>query len=283
MPIEARPWIELQVRTMVEDVWAEIEHVQGISQGKRTSFAVRSQFRILSSMLQAIDEHFNFLSEELSRFQEEVTYTDADPLNAENLPAVLSELGIGCAQREIDGMLKLLTSRGVERVGDLLRIASIDKIKHVKNMYPLGGGPRATELRSRGEPHAIIDVPDEDVAGRIVSHLSYLKRLGCTEGKSPEMKRPDLLRPSIGTGMSPVIERRRYRVNGKCAVFEVGFHRLDDRCDYVLNPHSGDLKLLLPSLPAYADGNEFVQVGNSPRHLNTRSMSCTAFARLAHA
>ena len=29
LPLEQRPWFELQVRTMVEDVWGEIEHILG--------------------------------------------------------------------------------------------------------------------------------------------------------------------------------------------------------------------------------------------------------------
>ena len=48
VPAEDRPWFELQLRTMVEDVWGEIEHVLGYKPAKRTSLAVRKQFKILS-------------------------------------------------------------------------------------------------------------------------------------------------------------------------------------------------------------------------------------------
>jgi putative GTP pyrophosphokinase len=93
------PWFELQLRTLCEDLWGEIEHVLGYKPGKHTSFAVRKQFRIISRTLEAIDDHFNFLFEELSRFQQEVSIDDRDTLNAENLPGVLREMGIGCAQK----------------------------------------------------------------------------------------------------------------------------------------------------------------------------------------
>jgi len=69
----------------------------------------------------------------LLRYQDEVEIEPADPLNAENLPAVLVECGSGCAQREIDGLLKLLVSRGIHTVGDLQVAAEgnvLDVIRH---------------------------------------------------------------------------------------------------------------------------------------------------------
>jgi putative GTP pyrophosphokinase len=135
-----RPWWELQVRTLLEDVWAEIEHILGYKPNKRTSFAVRKQFQIISRELIGVDEHFNFLYEELSRFQEEVIFKDADPLNAENLPPVLDELGLGCAQREIDGLLKVLASRGVHAVGSLRLVATSRRLETIRHTYTAEAG-----------------------------------------------------------------------------------------------------------------------------------------------
>jgi putative GTP pyrophosphokinase len=132
---EDRPWFELQVRTLAENVWGEIEHILGYKPDKRTSFAVKKQFQIISSQLIAIDEHFNLLFEELSRFQQEVTYRDNDFLNAENLPAVLNDIGVGCAQREINGLLKLLNSRRIENVNMLNDIATPQNIDIIRNTY----------------------------------------------------------------------------------------------------------------------------------------------------
>ncbi|HXO43400.1 MAG TPA: hypothetical protein VN999_18265 [Thermoanaerobaculia bacterium] len=134
-PTPQRPWFEIQVRTLAEHLWGEIEHVLGYKPNKRTSFAVRRQFQIIGSQLSSIDDHFNLLFEELSRFQEEVQYHDADPLNAENIPAILSEIGAGCAQREIDGLLKLLNSRGIETVGSLREIATAKHLDTIRNIY----------------------------------------------------------------------------------------------------------------------------------------------------
>lgn len=135
VPKEQRPWIELQIRTLTEDTWAEIEHLLGYKPDKKTSFAVKRQFQILSRQLESIDEHFNFLFEELSRFQEEVLIRDSDPLNAENFPAVMSELGISCAQREVDSLLKILVSRSIFRVGELRQCASPDRHEIVMEVY----------------------------------------------------------------------------------------------------------------------------------------------------
>ncbi|AGA91052.1 hypothetical protein Thimo_2310 [Thioflavicoccus mobilis 8321] len=130
-----RPCVEIQVRTLAEDIWGEVEHLLGYKPNKKTSFAVRKQFEIIASQLAAIDEHFNFLYDELLRFQEEVEIADEDPLNAENLPAVLAEVGTGCAQREIDGLLKLLVSRSIRTIRDLRTAAAGNVVEVIRHTY----------------------------------------------------------------------------------------------------------------------------------------------------
>ena len=143
---EQRPWFELQLRTLAEDTWGEIEHILGYKPDKRTSLAVREQFRIISNLLSTIDEHFDFLSSELTRFQEEATFDDNDLLNAENLPPVLHSIGLGCAQKEIDGLLKLLFSRGIEKVRDLFSVALTRRVEMIRNTYITKEGSPATNF-----------------------------------------------------------------------------------------------------------------------------------------
>lgn len=157
-----RPWFELQVRTLVEDVWSEIEHVLGYKPDKRTSFAVKRQFRIIASELTAIDEHFNLLFQELSRFQQEGTFRDSDPLNAENLPPVLSELGIGCAQGEIDGQLKLLASRGIQVIGQLRENATARHLDLIRKTYREYRDRPATDFETVAGVAAIRGLDDDD-------------------------------------------------------------------------------------------------------------------------
>jgi putative GTP pyrophosphokinase len=135
LPRKDRPWIELQVRTLAEDIWACVEHIIGYKPHKRTSFPVTKQFQILSRQLAAIDEHFNFLFEELSRFQREGKFTGSDPLNPENLPQVVSEFGIRCAQSEIDGLLRLLNSRGLSKVAQLRKAGTRQRVQRILSIY----------------------------------------------------------------------------------------------------------------------------------------------------
>jgi putative GTP pyrophosphokinase len=137
VPLEERPWFELQVRTLTEDIWGEIEHVLGYKPNKGTTSSVQQQFRIISKSLGAIDEHFNHLYEELTRFQGNTDYNEADKLNAENLPPTLALAGLGCAQREVDGILKLLVSRKIETVGALRSLSTPTRLEIIRNTYNL--------------------------------------------------------------------------------------------------------------------------------------------------
>ncbi len=128
-------WFELQVRTMTEHTWGEIEHVLGYKPEKSTSFTIQRQFQILSKLLGAVDELFNLISEELARLQVETEIEETHLLNAENLPRVLHELGVSCAQREIDGLLKLLVSRGVSYVSALRSLRSTRHIDLIISTY----------------------------------------------------------------------------------------------------------------------------------------------------
>jgi putative GTP pyrophosphokinase len=113
-------WCELQVRTLAEELWAEVEHQLGYKPDKRTELSVKRQFKVLSEHLSAVDSHLDFLYQELQYFQSESQPESSDPLNAENLPSVLAEFNLRVAQRELGAMLSILEDHGVATVGDLL-------------------------------------------------------------------------------------------------------------------------------------------------------------------
>lgn len=135
LPIEHRPWFELQVRTLTMELWSTMEHHMGYKPSKGTHIAAKRQFALISKMLGAIDEQFNFLYEELNRYQEEVTYEATDSLSPENLPSVLAEVGISCAQRDINNILKFFFSRGVETVRHLRSLARPNQLDKIRNIY----------------------------------------------------------------------------------------------------------------------------------------------------
>jgi len=148
LPEELRPTFELQVRTASQDLWSALEHHLGYKPAKRTDSGARTQLRILSAMLSAIDEHFDLLYGELSRFQRKAEYEPGEPLTVETLPSVLYEVGIVCAQRDINNILKLLDSRGVHTVGEMLDLAAPRRLDIIRNTYhsTLGRHPADLEL-----------------------------------------------------------------------------------------------------------------------------------------
>ena len=129
-----RPWFEVQVRTLGQDLWSTMEHHLGYKPGTRPNLAARRQLKVLAKMISAIDEHFNLLYDELVRYQHD-DYADDDPLSPESIPSVLAEVGITCAQRDINNILKFLFSRGVERVRDMRELATAERLDMIRNTY----------------------------------------------------------------------------------------------------------------------------------------------------
>ncbi len=134
---EENPWFELQTRTMLEEVWGEVEHQIGYKPDQRTSFSVKRQFRVISDHLQALDSHFDFLYSELAFQQANSNPIDQDQLNAENLPSVLRDMECLVLQKEIDGLLRILDDYGVNTVGGLKDLGRLDIVDAIKGEYGL--------------------------------------------------------------------------------------------------------------------------------------------------
>lgn len=170
------PIIEIQVRTLTLDTWGEIEHVLGYKPHKRTSFAVQKQFQIIASQLAAIDQHFNFLYEEQTRYRDEKIIESSDPLNAENFPALLARYGLGCSQHEIDGLLKLLASRTVVTVDDFVKSATHEKIEIIQNTYRSHEGRAPIDFEVVANIGATARITDPMVIQRMVqAQIDFLK------------------------------------------------------------------------------------------------------------
>lgn len=174
IPVAEPPWFELQVRTMTEHTWGEIEHVLGYKPEKSNSFTIQRQFQILSKLLGAVDELFNLIYEELARLQVGVEIEETHLLNAENLPRVLHELGVSCAQREIDGLLKLLVSRGVRDVGALRSLKSTRHIDLITSTYT-------------------------NIEGRPPSNFEFVANLANLAGCDNEQEQVDRIKAQIAT------------------------------------------------------------------------------------
>lgn len=145
---EHRPWFEIQLKTLAQHAWAEIEHLLGYKPEANPSDVIKKQFQVIGKHLGAIDDHFDLLYEEMKRTQHETKYTAEDILNPENLASVLNDVGLCCAQNEVRRMLKIFESREIKYVKEILELASKERLALIKKTYnsELNTSPDNSEL-----------------------------------------------------------------------------------------------------------------------------------------
>lgn len=129
------PWFELQTRTMLEEVWGEVEHQLGYKAGQHTEFSVSRQFQVISSHLSAVDDHFDFLYDRLTFLQSRANPEPQDLINAENLPRVMDRVECTCEQDEIDGVLSILASNQIDTVEDFTSRARPEIVEEIRRTY----------------------------------------------------------------------------------------------------------------------------------------------------
>jgi len=129
------PVFELQVRTMLDETWGEIEHQLGYKPETMTDFSVRRQFSVISDHLEAVDAHFDFLYDQLTYQQSRSDPTEDSVLNAENFPQVLRKIGFECEQREIGKMLDILDLNGIKLMKQLTSRARLDIVDSLRRAY----------------------------------------------------------------------------------------------------------------------------------------------------
>jgi putative GTP pyrophosphokinase len=176
---QERPVFEIQVRTLAQELWSELEHVLSYKPETRTHFSAKRRFKILSREVGVIDEHFNLLYEELIHNQELAAYKDSDILTFENAPKVLIEIGVQCALTELNPILKALFSRGIYLIGDLLEIATPRRLVTIRNTYisKIGHAPNNLELISALAMLKGVDSKETEIE-RIKSQIDYYQLKG---------------------------------------------------------------------------------------------------------
>lgn len=147
---EKRPVFEIQVRTLAQELWSELEHVLSYKAETRPNLSAKRRFQILSGEISAIDEHFNLLYEELIHNQSLIEYKDSDILTFENMPKILSEIGVQCAITELNSILKALFSQNVKTVESFFKLATPLRLTTIRNCYVslTGHAPNSIELIS---------------------------------------------------------------------------------------------------------------------------------------
>lgn len=175
IPIKERPVFEIQVRTLAQELWSELEHVLSYKPETRPHFSAKRRFQILSREISVIDEHFNLLYEELIHNQEITDYNDSDVLTFENTPKVLSEIGIQCALTDLNPIIKALFSREIKTIGEFFKIATPLRLVTIRNNYVSITGHAPTSIEMVSTLSILKDVTSKDAEiERIKSHIQYL-------------------------------------------------------------------------------------------------------------
>lgn len=168
-----RPWFEIQVRTLAQELWSDMEHILAYKSVQESSFSAKQRFQILSSQLNAMDEHFNLLYEEMIRGQENDSFEETELLSPENLSYALSLVGVRCAQQDFDTIISILKSRGVDTIKELVKLATPQRLETIRNTYitKTGRSPDSFELvASLG---ALKGVKVGESKSLVESHIEY--------------------------------------------------------------------------------------------------------------
>ncbi|MFY7670030.1 GTP pyrophosphokinase [Tenacibaculum sp. MEBiC06402] len=150
IPPKDRPVFEIQVRTLAQELWSELEHVLSYKPETRPHFSAKRRFQILSREIAVIDEHFDLLYEELIYSQKTAIFDEKDTITFENAPKVLADIGIQCALTELYPIIRALFSRGITTIGKLYKIATPTRLMTIRNTYisETGNAPNNLELTS---------------------------------------------------------------------------------------------------------------------------------------
>ncbi len=172
-----RPVFEIQVRTLAQEVWGELEHTLSYKPETRPHFSAKRRFQILSKEIEVIDEHFNLLYEELIHSQEVSHYQETDTLTFENAPKVLSKMGIQCALTELNPILKILNSHGIDVVKDLLEVGTPIRLVTIRNTFiaMMGHAPSNHEIIGVLAALKGVDSKEAEIE-RIKSQIEIIKQ-----------------------------------------------------------------------------------------------------------
>jgi len=160
-----RPWFELQVRTMVEEVWGEVEHQLAYKPEQPMDIEARDQFWILSEYLSTVDLHFNSLYHHSLNRQSESDPTAEDLITPDNLPKVVGHFGFAVAQGEISKLFDILDLSGIASVQQLWNRGTLEVIRAIVSTYE-GAGKHADGFDVVAVLASLPENPTADLARR---------------------------------------------------------------------------------------------------------------------
>ena len=135
-------WFEVQIRTILQHVWAEIEHDLGYKSEFGVPRMVRRNFSRAASLLETADGVFSYIRQMLAQYKQEVVsgiendqaaelYLDDITITeftarSQKYLSLLGEIaaitGAGITEANPEGQLPLLNFLGIHTLGDLVKM-----------------------------------------------------------------------------------------------------------------------------------------------------------------
>lgn len=138
LPCEAR--FEIQVRTVVQHAWAEVEHDLGYKSHDAVPERIRRRFSRVASLLEIADEEFVSIRRELERYQRSVVESASDPsrpfpLDAVSLDAVSRGREVGALDEAISEILGRPLSDELFYPEYLARMLRLSGVATTRDLY----------------------------------------------------------------------------------------------------------------------------------------------------
>jgi putative GTP pyrophosphokinase len=189
------PWFEIQVRTLAQHVWAEVEHLLGYKPEGHVPYYVERQLTLLANLTSIVDDEFELVRDELdSIVRNGDDIADDDVLDSATLPALIQEVGLRVSRNWVATLVSALASRGVTSAGKFRRLlkarssaSSTTTARSLRELVSdvyhdtLGRAPRDREVvTSLSNLADLLDVRGaltiDAVVGRIRAQIAYDKQ-----------------------------------------------------------------------------------------------------------
>lgn len=185
-------WFEIQVRTLAQNTWAEVEHLLGYKPDVHVPFHIEQQLTLLANVSTVLDDEFELVRSELDdvlRSGEDID--DAEELAPWLLPGLTHEAGLRVSRAFARTIVSGLSSRGVRTAGSFRRLlksrATADASGPALGARELVGQIYRSELQRDPRDRELImclsniadllgrsgKVPREVATGRIRAQIEY--------------------------------------------------------------------------------------------------------------
>lgn len=126
---KSTPWFEIQVRTLAQHAWAEVEHALGYKPDVHVPRHVERQLAILARQAATFDEEFDLLRDQLdAAAMRGDDIHDGTRISGQTLPGLIREADLRISRDWIGPVAKLLMARGVTTAGAFRRLMKAEVV-----------------------------------------------------------------------------------------------------------------------------------------------------------